>query len=83
MPEARAGENVGVLLRGVKLKSVRRGMIICQSNHLNLTNHVEAQVYLLHTDDGGRRTPLQVFIFTDDIVNINFLSFRLTCILSL
>ena len=59
MPEAHAGENVGVLLRGVKLKSVRRGMIICQTNHLNLTNHVEAQVYLLHTDDGGRRTPLQ------------------------
>ncbi|XP_054012968.1 elongation factor Tu-like [Hylaeus anthracinus] len=57
--EARAGENVGVLLRGVKLDSVRRGMILCQHKFLALSNHFEAQLYLLGTEEGGRRKPIQ------------------------
>ncbi|KZC08317.1 PREDICTED: elongation factor Tu, mitochondrial-like [Dufourea novaeangliae] len=58
VPEVHAGENVGLLLRGVKLNSVRRGMMVCQSNSLDITNHFEAQFYLLSTKEGGRRTPM-------------------------
>ena len=56
---ASAGENVGVLLRSIKLNSVRRGMILCQRNFLKLTNHYEAQLYLLSPQEGGRERPLK------------------------
>lgn len=62
MLKAYAGENVGVLLRSIKLNSVRRGMIICEQNFLNLSNHFEAQLYLLSTNEGGRQLPIQVYI---------------------
>nr|XP_033333012.1 elongation factor Tu-like [Megalopta genalis] len=58
VPEARAGENVGTLIRGIKLNSVRRGMILCASNSLNISNHFEANFYLLSPQEGGRQHSL-------------------------
>ncbi|XP_078041893.1 elongation factor Tu-like [Augochlora pura] len=58
VPEARAGENVGLLIRGIKLSSVRRGMIVCESNSLNITNHFEVNFYLLTPQEGGRHHSL-------------------------
>lgn len=53
-----AGQNVGVLLRGVKMEHTRRGMIVCKSKSLKLSNHFEAQIYLLTAEEGGRAKPL-------------------------
>ncbi|KAK0173355.1 hypothetical protein PV328_006568 [Microctonus aethiopoides] len=61
VPQAVAGENIGVLLRGVKYTSVFRGMMLCQKDSLQSSNHFEAQMYLMHTDEGGRRRPLPAF----------------------
>lgn len=71
MTTASAGENVGVLLRGIKLNSVRRGMILCEKNFLKLTNHYEAQLYLLSPQEGGRERPLKVLLPV--LININFI----------
>ncbi|XP_033333012.2 elongation factor Tu [Megalopta genalis] len=58
VPEACAGENVGTLIRGIKLNSVRRGMILCASNSLSISNHFEANFYLLSPQEGGRQHSL-------------------------
>ncbi|XP_076650184.1 elongation factor Tu-like isoform X2 [Halictus rubicundus] len=58
VPVAQAGDNIGILLRGIKLKSIRRGMLLSKSNSLNLTNHFEVQFYLLSEEEGGRRNSL-------------------------
>ncbi|XP_043274347.1 elongation factor Tu-like [Venturia canescens] len=59
VPQALAGENVGVLLRGIKSTDVYRGMLLCAKNSLVTSNHFEAEMYLLETADGGRHRPLQ------------------------
>ncbi|KAG7211955.1 hypothetical protein KM043_011163 [Ampulex compressa] len=59
VPMALAGENVGVLLRGIKLSTIRRGMLICKRGSMNLSNHYESQMYLLNAEEGGREKPLQ------------------------
>ncbi|XP_014208973.1 uncharacterized protein LOC106639732 [Copidosoma floridanum] len=56
--QAPAGENVGALLRSVKLESVRKGMWVCAKNSLNFSNHYEAHIYLLSAAEGGRHRPL-------------------------
>ncbi|XP_058810802.1 elongation factor Tu, mitochondrial-like [Phymastichus coffea] len=58
VPEALAGENVGILMRGIKLDAVRRGMWVCARNSQKYSNHYEAQLYLLSTEEGGRQKPL-------------------------
>ncbi|XP_076287174.1 elongation factor Tu-like [Lasioglossum baleicum] len=58
VPIAHAGDNIGILLRGIKLNCIRRGMILCKSNSLDLTNHFEVQFYLLSEAEGGRRNSL-------------------------
>jgi elongation factor Tu len=60
--EASAGENVGILLRGIKSSSIRRGMWVCGKNCENFTNHYESQMYLLDPNEGGRHNPLPVII---------------------
>ncbi|XP_015124303.1 uncharacterized protein LOC107046239 [Diachasma alloeum] len=58
VPQAMAGENIGVLLRGIKYQNICRGMMLCQKNSLVSSNHFEAQLYLLDTSEGGRHRPL-------------------------
>lgn len=57
LDEGRAGENVGVLLRGTKREEVERGQVL--SNPGSITPHTkfEAEVYVLSKDEGGRHTP--------------------------
>lgn len=71
---AKAGENVGILLRGIKPKSIRKGMILCPVNTLTLNNHFKATIYFLLRSEGGRTKPItsnyqqQLFSHTWNIV---------------
>lgn len=56
--QASAGENIGALLRGVKLGDVDRGMILCARGSVLFSNHFLAQVYFLTRSEGGRRQPV-------------------------
>ncbi|XP_046744546.1 elongation factor Tu, mitochondrial-like [Diprion similis] len=57
--EAKAGENVGVLIRGIKISRVQTGMLLCAANSLSISNHYAAQIYLLTRHEGGRKKPMQ------------------------
>ncbi|KAG8278330.1 elongation factor Tu [Homalodisca vitripennis] len=56
--QAIAGENIGCLLRGVKVSDVNRGMILCAKGSVTFSNHYVAQVYFLSRSEGGRRHPV-------------------------
>ncbi|KAL4709692.1 hypothetical protein ACJJTC_007423 [Scirpophaga incertulas] len=56
--EALAGDNVGVLLRGLKIKAVETGMLLCASKSLSLSNHYKAKIYFLTRNEGGRKKPV-------------------------
>jgi len=58
VPQALAGENVGALLRGIKISSVERGMLLCATGSENISNHFEASMYLLSRAEGGRFKPM-------------------------
>nr|CAD7264402.1 unnamed protein product [Timema shepardi] len=58
VPEAKAGDNIGALLRGVRLHVVRRGMLLCASGSEKLSNHYEAKIYFLSRAEGGRSKPV-------------------------
>jgi len=57
LDEGRAGENVGVLLRGTKREDVERGQVLCKSGSVSPHTKFEAEVYILGKDEGGRHTP--------------------------
>ena len=52
-----AGDNAGLLLRGVDKEAIRRGMVICKPGSVKPHNHFKCQVYVLSKDEGGRHTP--------------------------
>ena len=52
-----AGDNVGVLLRGVGREEVERGQILCKPSSVTPHTKFEAEVYILTKDEGGRHTP--------------------------
>ncbi|CAH2230261.1 jg20010 [Pararge aegeria aegeria] len=58
VPEAIAGDNVGVLLRGMKLRVVETGMLLCAAKSETLSNHFQAKVYFLSRSEGGRKKPI-------------------------
>lgn len=58
VPSAEAGENIGVLLRGVKVNDVEKGMLLCASGSEKLCNHFEATIYFLSRAEGGRSKPV-------------------------
>nr|CAD7445141.1 unnamed protein product [Timema bartmani] len=58
VPEAKAGDNIGALLRGVRIHVVRRGMLLCASGSEKLSNHYEAKIYFLSRAEGGRSKPV-------------------------
>ncbi len=70
---AEAGENVGLLLRGVKRTEIKRGQILAQPGSIKAFQKFEAQVYILSKEEGGRHTPFfsnyrpQLFCRTADI----------------
>ncbi|WP_420933966.1 elongation factor Tu [Alteromonas sp. A081] len=57
LDEGRAGENVGVLLRGTKRDDVERGQVLAKPGSINPHTKFEAEVYVLSKDEGGRHTP--------------------------
>jgi elongation factor Tu len=57
LDEARAGDNVGVLLRGVKKEDVERGQVIAKPGSITPHRKFKAEVYVLSKEEGGRHTP--------------------------
>ncbi len=68
-----AGDNVGILLRGIDKDEIRRGMVICQPGSITPHSKFEAEVYILTKDEGGRHTPFrdnyrpQFYVRTTDV----------------
>ncbi|KAK9874110.1 hypothetical protein WA026_002463 [Henosepilachna vigintioctopunctata] len=58
IPQAAAGDHVGVLLRGVKLNSVDRGMQLVAKGSIKYTNRFKANIYFLTREEGGRSKPI-------------------------
>ena len=52
-----AGDNVGLLLRGIEKTDIRRGMVICKPGSVTPHAHFKAEVYVLSKEEGGRHTP--------------------------
>jgi len=73
LDEGRAGENVGVLLRGTKREEVERGQVLAKPGSITPHTKFEAEVYVLSKDEGGRHTPFfkgyrpQFFFRTTDV----------------
>jgi len=76
LDEARAGENVGLLLRGIKREDVERGMVIVKPGSNTPHTDFEAQVYVLSKEEGGRHTPFfnnyrpQFYFRTTDVTGV-------------
>ena len=52
-----AGDNAGILLRGIDKNEIKRGMVICKSGSVTPHSHFKCEVYVLGKDEGGRHTP--------------------------
>jgi elongation factor Tu len=52
-----AGDNAGILLRGIEKTDIRRGMVICAPNSVKPHKKFKAEVYILSKEEGGRHTP--------------------------
>jgi len=52
-----AGDNAGLLLRGIEKKQIRRGQVICAPGSITPHKKFKAQVYILTKEEGGRHTP--------------------------
>lgn len=61
LDEAQAGDQVGALVRGVKRDDIKRGMVMCKPGTVKGHDHVEAQVYILSKEEGGRHKPFTSF----------------------
>jgi elongation factor Tu len=68
-----AGDNVGLLLRGVDKEQIKRGMVICKPGTVTPHTHFKAEVYVLSKEEGGRHTPFfnkyrpQFYLRTTDV----------------
>lgn len=57
LDEGRAGDNAGILLRGIEKKDIRRGMVICKPKSITPHTEFKGEVYVLSKEEGGRHTP--------------------------
>jgi elongation factor Tu len=57
LDEGRAGDNVGLLLRGIDKEEIERGMVLAKPNSIKPHTNFDAEVYVLNKDEGGRHTP--------------------------
>ena len=68
-----AGDNVGILLRGIEKSDIRRGMVICKPGSVTPHTKFKAEVYILKKEEGGRHTPFhnkyrpQFYLRTTDV----------------
>ena len=73
---AEAGDNVGVLLRGVQRTEIERGQVLCKPGSINPHTKFHGQVYVLSKDEGGRHTPFfdnyrpQFYFRTTDVTGV-------------
>ena len=73
LEESVAGDNVGVLLRGIQKDEVQRGMVLAKTGTITPHTNFEAQVYVLNKEEGGRHTPFlpgyrpQFYVRTTDV----------------
>ncbi len=73
LDEGLAGDNVGLLLRGVKKEDIERGMVLAKPGSITPHTQFEAEVYVLKQEEGGRKTPFfpgyrpQFYVRTTDV----------------
>ena len=73
LDEGEAGDNVGLLLRGIDKTDIRRGMVICAPKSVTPHKKFQAEVYILSKEEGGRHTPFhnkyrpQFYVRTTDV----------------
>jgi elongation factor Tu len=73
LDQGNAGDNVGILLRGLKKEDVERGQVLCKPGSITPHTEFEGEVYVLTKEEGGRHTPFftgykpQLYIGTSDI----------------
>lgn len=73
LEEGFAGDNVGILLRGVTRENIERGMVLAKPGTITPHTNFESEVYVLTSDEGGRRTPFftgyrpQFYVRTTDV----------------
>ena len=76
LDEGRAGDNIGVLLRGIKREEVQRGQVVAQPNTITPHTRFKAEVYVLTKEEGGRHTPFfngyrpQFYFRTTDVTGV-------------
>ncbi len=76
LDEAQAGDNIGVLLRGIKREDVVRGQVLCKPGSVTPHSEFEGQVYILTKEEGGRHTPFfdgyrpQFYFRTTDVTGV-------------
>ncbi|MFG2793329.1 elongation factor Tu [Streptomyces sp. NPDC048419] len=76
LDEGRAGENVGLLLRGIKREDVERGQVVIKPGTVTPHTEFEGQAYILSKDEGGRHTPFfenyrpQFYFRTTDVTGV-------------
>jgi elongation factor Tu len=76
LPEGQAGDNAGLLLRGIDKNDLMRGMVICKPNSITPHKKFSCEVYILSKDEGGRHTPFfkgyrpQFYFRTTDVTGI-------------
>jgi elongation factor Tu len=76
LDQGQAGDNVGVLLRGIDREQVERGQVLCKPGTVKPHKKFEAEVYVLNKDEGGRHTPFfanyrpQFYFRTTDVTGI-------------
>ena len=73
LDQAQAGDNIGVLLRGIQRNEIERGQVLCKPASISPHTHFTAEVYVLKKEEGGRHTPFfngyrpQFFFRTTDV----------------
>ena len=73
LEKGEAGDNAGLLLRGIEKEDIKRGMIICKPGSVTPHSHFKAEVYVLSKEEGGRHTPFfkkyrpQFYLRTTDV----------------
>lgn len=76
LEEGIAGDNIGILLRGIQKKDIERGMVLAKPGTITPHTQFEAEVYILKKEEGGRHTPFfpgyrpQFYVRTTDVTGI-------------
>jgi elongation factor Tu len=76
LDEGRAGDNIGVLLRGIKREEVQRGQVVAKPASITPHTKFKAEVYILTKEEGGRHTPFfngyrpQFYFRTTDVTGV-------------